>query len=66
MTPTGPLFFCKLLQNGASHETKIGCIRLVWAGAKKYKFSFLLCAGPLSFGDPNCLKNIHKEEGEPR
>ena len=33
MTPNGPVFFCKLLLNGASHETKIGCIRLVWAGA---------------------------------
>ena len=42
---TGPVrvFFFKL------HDTKIGCIRLVWAGAKKYKFSFLLCAGPLKF-----------------
>ena len=40
-------FFCKLLLNGASHDTKIGCIPLVWAGAKKHKFSFLLCAGPL-------------------
>ena len=44
---TGPIF-CKLLLNGASHDTMIGCIRLVWAGAKKYKFSFLLCAGPLT------------------
>ena len=25
------------LLNGASHETKIGCIHLVWAGAR-YKF----------------------------
>ena len=34
--------------NGASHDTKIGCIRLAWAGSKKnHKFSFLLCAGPL-------------------
>ena len=39
-------FFCKLLLNGASHDdTKIGCIRLVWTGAKNI-FSFLLCAGP--------------------
>ena len=37
--------FWKLFLNG---DTKTGCIRLVWAGAKKYKFSFLLCAGPLS------------------
>ena len=36
--------FCKLLLNGASHDTKIGCIRLVLAGAKKYKFSILLCS----------------------
>ena len=27
-----------LLLNGASHYTKIGCIRLVWAGAKKFHF----------------------------
>ena len=44
---TGPIF-CKLLLNGASHDTMIGCISLVWAGAKKYKFSFLLCTGPLT------------------
>ena len=44
MNLTEPVFFfCKLLLNGASHYTKIGCIRLVWAGAKKY-FSFQLCA----------------------
>ena len=24
-------FFFKLLLNGASHDTKIGCVRLVWA-----------------------------------
>ena len=54
MTLTGPVwppldqcFFCKLLLNGASNDTEIGCSGLVWAGAKKYKFSFLLCAGPL-------------------
>ena len=35
--------------NGASHETEIGCISLVWAGAKKLKFSFLHCTGPLIF-----------------
>ena len=50
---TGPLwspldhFFCKLLLNGALIDTKIGCISLVWVWAKKYKFSFLLCADPL-------------------
>ena len=31
-------FICKLLLNGASHDTKIGCNSLVWAGANKYKF----------------------------
>ena len=31
------------------NDTRIGSIRIVWAGAKKYKFSFLLRAGPLSF-----------------
>ena len=41
-------FFCKFLLNGASHDNKIGCIRLVWAGARKYNFSFLLCVGSLS------------------
>ena len=25
-----------------------GCIKFLWAGAKKYKFSYLLCAGPLN------------------
>ena len=37
---TGPVFFCNLLLKGASHDTKIGSIRLVWAGNKKYKISF--------------------------
>ena len=46
---TGPIFFCKLFLNGASHDTDIGCISLVCVGAKTYKFSFLLCAGPLSY-----------------
>ena len=41
MTLTGPVFFCKLLLNGASHDTKIGCIGLVWAGPKKYKYYLL-------------------------
>ena len=31
----------KFPPNGASQYTKIGFIRLVWAGAKKYKFSFM-------------------------
>ena len=46
MTHWTRVFFCKLLLNGASHDTKIGCISLVWAGAKKYKFYFLLSADP--------------------
>ena len=29
------VFFCKLLQNGALHDTKIGFISLVSAGADK-------------------------------
>ena len=32
-------FFCKLLLNGASHDTKIGCIK--WAWTNKYKCSSL-------------------------
>ena len=40
MTPTGPMFFYKLLLNGASHDIEIGFISLICAGAKKYKFSF--------------------------
>ena len=36
-------FFCKLLLNGGSHDT---CIQFLWSGAKEYKFSFSLCAGP--------------------
>ena len=49
MTLTGPVVvLCNLLLNGASHDTKIGCIRLVLAEAKKFKFSFLLCASPLN------------------
>ena len=47
MTPNGPMFFFKLLLNSASHDTKIGCIALVWAGVKQYKFSLSMCAGPL-------------------
>ena len=34
MAPTGPVFFLQIL-----HDTKIGCIRLVRAGAKKYQFT---------------------------
>ena len=37
MTLTGPMFFFKYLLNGALHNTKIGCIRLVLAAAIKYK-----------------------------
>ena len=29
MTPTGPVFFCKLLLNIASYDTKIGCIQFL-------------------------------------
>ena len=39
---TGPL-------NGASYDSKIGCSQFSWAGAKKYKFLFLLCAVPLIY-----------------
>ena len=62
MTCTGPVFFCKLLLNCASHDTKISCIRLVWAGAKKYKFWFLLCAGPLkcNFLSISCCSLFYK------
>ena len=38
-----------LLLNGVSHDTKVGLILLVWSLAKKFKFSFLLCADPLRF-----------------
>ena len=49
MTPTGPVFFLQIAPKWLFVDTKIGCIRLVWAGgANNYKFSFLLCAGPLS------------------
>ena len=41
------ILFCNLLLIGVSHDTKIWCIRLVWAGTEKYRYSFLLCAGPL-------------------
>ena len=44
MTLTGPVFFLQIAR--APHDTKIGCIRLLWAEAKKHKLSFLLCAGP--------------------
>ena len=47
MTLAGTLFYCKLLLNGASHDTKIGCVRLVSTEANKYKCSFLSFAGPL-------------------
>ena len=47
MTLAGTLFYCKLLLNGASHDTKIGCVRLVSTIANKYKCSFLSFAGPL-------------------
>ena len=39
--------FLQIAPKRCFHDTEIGCISLVWAGAKKYEFSFLLCAGPL-------------------
>ena len=59
MTRTGPVVFCKLLQNGALHDIKIGCIRLVWAGAKKYKFLFMLCAGTVRKKPKHALNKIY-------
>ena len=44
LTPTGPVFFSKLLLNGASHDTKIGCI------------PFLLAGGPLSYGETHAIR----------
>ena len=44
VVPTGDF----LAPNGASYDTKIGCIQFLWTRAKKYKFSFLPCAGPLN------------------
>ena len=38
MVRTGPVVFCKLLLNGASYDTEVGCIQFLWAEAKKYKF----------------------------
>ena len=43
--PWTEYFFSKLLINDASHDTEIGCIRLVWAGAKKYIY-FHFCIAP--------------------
>ena len=43
MTITEPVVSLQI----ASHDTKIGCIQLLWAGAKEYQFSLLLCADPL-------------------
>ena len=41
MTLTGRVSFVfKLLLYCASHDTKIGCICSVWAGAQKYKFCY--------------------------
>ena len=47
--PTEPVvfFFAKWLPNGALYDTKIACIQFLWAGAKKYKFSFLQFSVPL-------------------
>ena len=40
------------------HDTKIGCIQLLWAGAKIYKFSFLLRAVPLSLKVLICFFSV--------
>ena len=42
------MFLSKFLLKGALHSSKIGCIQFLWAGAKKYKFPFLLCSVPLN------------------
>ena len=39
----GQVVFCKLLQNGALHDIKIGCIRLVWAGRELRNINFYFC-----------------------
>ena len=41
-------FYLQISPNNALHDAEIGCISLFWEGAKKYKFSFLLCAVHLS------------------
>ena len=45
MAPIGQVLFNKLrLNGGASKNTKIDCIQLLWAGAKKCKkFIFAMC-----------------------
>ena len=48
MTLTGRVFFFfKLLLNGASHETKFGCITLVWAGTLKNIIFIFVMRRPL-------------------
>ena len=54
--------FCKLLLNGASNDTKIGCIKILWAGA-----------GPVSKSSPfickisnNCCQSTFLGEEESR
>ena len=32
-------------------------VALVWAGAKKYEFSFLLCAGPLNEEEDTAIQD---------
>ena len=43
-----PLLDLWIFANCSLYETKIGCIQFLWAGAKQFKFSILLCAEPLS------------------
>ena len=51
---TSVFFLANCSKNGASHDTKIiDCIRLVKAGAKKYKYSSLICAGLLRIETEN-------------
>ena len=40
VAPTGPEVYCKVPLNGALHDTKIDCIRLVWEGVKNINFHF--------------------------
>ena len=40
MAPTGPVFFLQIASNGASYDTKIGCIQFLLAVAKNFTFYF--------------------------
>ena len=46
------MFFLANFSYGSSYDSKIVCIQFLWAGAKKYKFSILQCAG---LRLPNCM-----------